>query len=316
MEEPTFLDKLKLHVTTDFLRGILFLFVVYYVSILYFNISNMFLLCIYGGSEFLIESWKMSTLAGFVGLVFLAFVALAAMLFLRSQHCAKFTLALITALFAINVFGFFLMALLRLLNASAESPFSAIAFGLVHLQTWLRYIFIIACAAWFYKKWKSEPYTEESFWKRIEFGATTNFLRGILVAYATSWVYNTIFALIRNDQWYFRGTFGNTWLWIDTWLKVAALLVFILAYCAIVVMLFMQTQRSAKFALVVLIAMLTFKVLAFFAFAPPEIKCLPTEISFGYIVSILQRWFTLVFFIALATWHYVKSKITDTETAI
>jgi len=321
MEQPTFLNRIKLfvsrhtqsrtlpHVTTDFLRGILFLYVVYYVSILSFNISNTLRMYIYGGSEFLVGSWKMSTLAGVLGILFLAFIALAVMLFLRIRQCAKITLAVIAALLAINVFGFFLMVLLKWLHPSPEFP--AVAFGTVHVQFWLRDIFIIACALWFYKKWQSEPHAEEeSFWKRVKLGATSDFLRGVLVAYATSWAYNSIFALIRNNQWHFRQMVGDAWVWMDAWLKVPALLV-ALAYCAIVVMLFMQTRRSAKFALVVLGVIFAIKVLGFFAFAPSD----SYGNSYAYIVSLVQRWFDPIFFIALAVWFYVKSKRNERSEA-
>jgi len=301
MEQQSFLERMKLHVTADFLRGILFIYAVSMVSPIIYGMLSSGRVCGFYGCT---DGWMMFA---FYGVFCLVFLTLAMMLLLRMRYCAVSVLGILSVFFVVNVVGFFLVALPQLLNPSGEflPSVSSSVFGAV--QRWSHDIFLIVCAVWLYKWSKDSPLTKrQPFLEQIKIGANSDFLRGILFAYATSWVWHFVFSLLTcgHRSWSYR--ISDTWLWN------AFLLIIALAYCAIAVVLFMQTRRCAKFTLAALVVLLAIDAQELFVYSQPilqRLSALSAESFAAYIRFEAWRWFVKIFFIALAAWFYKKSKV-------
>jgi len=303
MEQSAFLDRIKSHVTTDFLRGILLIFA---VSKVYFHCLSI-PMCIHVLSSvispelFTYDAWSAwgwlaLTLASFVVIFFefLVFAVLMVMLFLNARHSAKFALVVLTVLLVFHVVA---TSVSYIVSLSAPGhylpmppvPIPIFVINMVHICS--QSLFLIVCAVWLRKGLQSEPCTETlSFWAEVKrcMNVTFSFLHSCAVwlrkklkreRYDGQHLWERVkhgvtSELLRGILFAFAAMRANDFIFAfiryeqtvigGTWNWMAYSLFITLVYCTAAVALFMQIRRCAKFVLAALVGLLVIDVWKFF----------------------------------------------------
>jgi len=301
MEQMSFLERVKLNVTFDFLQGILCLFaaleVYYFFYWLFPNSSTAY--------------FGYSSVGAFVAGSFIALVylALAIMLLRHSRQWVKFLLVVLVANLAFDLMSFFSDIWFNppphencICCDDATRAAAQAEYGLFYTsakERWGYLLFAIACSVWFLEKPETSPSTEQRLLpERTKPAVTSDFLRGFLFMSVAATAYGTVFSFMRGDK-----SYVENFTMSDTWIATVIFAVVGLACLAIAVVLLMQTRSYARFTLVALIIIFAVELLQFFLMPLDPQQRFAERISY----HVLCWWAYDIFFIALAAWFYKKS---------